>query len=156
MKHNAEKSRLQLLYIASMAILLALAAFGAFWVGEKELTPIAPPAPNKTEPNKAANIITDKAYLSLPRMTVSLGKGGTMQVRMDISLEVAPEDIIVLEGYVPQIVDKLNAYFPKVKFEELDQPHAMFLFHKNMLWQINNLGMPVTVRDLTLKNMILM
>jgi flagellar basal body-associated protein FliL len=156
MKRNAEKSRLQLLYIASMAVLLALAAFGTYWVSEKELTPIAPPVPNKTEPDKAANIITNMAYLNLPRMTVSLGKGGTMQVRMDISLEVAPEDLLVLEGYVPQIVDKLNAFFPKVKFEELDQPHAMFLFHKNMLWQVNSIGMPVTVKDLTLKNMILM
>jgi flagellar basal body-associated protein FliL len=94
------------------------------------------------------------AYVDLPRMTISLGNGVETQMGVNISLEVARKDMVVLEGYMPQIMDRFNVYLPKVDVEEVARPTGIFWLRKSMLWQVNNIGMPVPVHDLRLQNLV--
>jgi hypothetical protein len=53
-------------------------------------------------------------------------------------------------------MDRLNGFFPKVEFEDIDEPNSMFLLHKDMLRQVNNVGMPISVHDLMLRSLLVM
>jgi len=148
MRRNADKNRFLHFYAASVGLFLILALVG-FFFADKWMPLARPPPAAKSNP------LEELAYVRLPRMSISLGNEGFMQMRMNISLEVESKDVPILEGYIPQIVDRLNAYFPHVNFDELDRPHAMFLLHKNMLWQVNSVDMPIIVHDLMLQNMVI-
>jgi flagellar basal body-associated protein FliL len=170
MERNSEKTPFLYLYIGSLAFFLSLASVGGYWMGKEGgyLHPsrTAPSAsspssseegsPSSSASSPNAEVLSDMAYVDLPRMTVSVGNGSFRQARVDISLEIARKDIPALQGYMPQIVDKLNTFFPQVKFEGLDDPHTMYVLHKDLLWQLNSLDLPVPVRDLVFRKLIVM
>jgi hypothetical protein len=146
MKHRADKTPFLRFYIASLALFLILAVSG-FYFGGKWL--ISNRTSSKGEPAKVLE------FVNLPHMTVSVGNQASMQMEMNVSLEVERKDVPILEGYIPQIVDKFNAYFPEVNVDELHGPFAMHNLHKNMLWLVNSVGMPVYVYDLMLKDLVI-
>jgi len=135
---------------ASLAPLLALAVIG--WLIADNWGTIS---------YKATTLIShrgfrDAAYVDVPRMTVSLGGSASTRIQVDITLEVPKKDADVLEGYLPKIMDRLNVYLPKIKADELKNPDAMFMLHKEMLYQINNIGIPVKVNDVVLQNLVIL
>jgi flagellar basal body-associated protein FliL len=152
MEKNAEKNIIVRFYVASVAIFVILAAIGYFWADRWGMVPenlsVAASSP------AAQARMNALAYVALPRMTISLGNGAETQMGVDISLEVARKDMVVLEGYMPQIMDRFNTFLPKIDVEEVAQPSGIFLLRKNMLWEVNNLGMPVSVHDLRLQNLV--
>jgi flagellar basal body-associated protein FliL len=150
MERNKEKNRFLQFYIGSVVLFLALAGVGAYFADRAGLLSASSPA-STARASKA-----DRANVSLPRMTVSFGSGPGKRMQINVSLEVERKDVSVVEGYLPQIVDRLNVFFPKVKMEEVGKPRAMFLLHKDMLWQINNIGMPFVVHDLMIQNLVIM
>lgn len=152
MEKNAEKYTIIRLYVASVVIFIILAVAGYFLAGRWGLLPARI---SSTSSSEATGLVPDWAYVDLPRMTVSLGHSATTHMQVDISLEVAPKDVMVLEGYLPQIMDRFNLFLPHVKVDELSRPIGMYSLHKNMLWQVNNMGMPVSVHDLMLQNMVI-
>jgi flagellar basal body-associated protein FliL len=151
MERKTDKNRFLHFYVGSVALFLVLAAVGYYWVDREGLLSASSPPSAPPHESKA-----DRTYVDLPRMAVSLGGGTGNQVRVNISLEVDRKDASVVEGYLPQIMDKLNVFFPKVQIEELRNPRAMFILHKDMLWQINSIGMPFSVHDLMLQNLVVM
>lgn len=148
MKTSATRSEIVQVYVACIALFIALAACGYYWV--RSTAPVAHPAPI------AHGFVTDMTYIDLPRMTVSLGAGGSTQVRVEISLEVARKDVAIVEKYQPQITDRLNRFFSKVSPDEIEEPNSLTLLRDDLLWQVNGTGMPVPVHDLMLKQMIVM
>ena len=54
---------------------------------------------------------TDLAYYDMPRLTVALGSGDqATRVRLDISLEVAKNDVGIVEGYQPRITAQAESF----------------------------------------------
>jgi flagellar basal body-associated protein FliL len=152
MEKNAEKYTIIQFYVASVVIFIILAAVGYFLADRWGMIP----ARTSSAPSsQATGFVTDWAYVDLPRMTVSLGNSAATHMQVDISLEVAPKDVMVLEGYLPQIMDRFNLFLPHVKVDELSRPIGMYSLHKNMLRQVNNMGMPVSVHDLMLQNVVI-
>ncbi len=154
MNISPEKKRMLRFYATSVTLLIALAIIGLFMADQWGLISTQPTV--STDSSVSHKGARDIAYVDVPRMTVSLGGSASTRMQVDITLEVPKKDAAVLEGYLPQIMDRLNAYLPRIKIEDIGRPDAMFMLHKDMLWQINNIGIPVLVQDVMLQNMIIL
>lgn len=146
-----EKDHMFWFYIGCLGFFVLLGAVGFFWAKK-----IGPVHSTPTATALSARPVLSLALVDLPRVTISLSNGSRGQMNLDMSLEVEKKDIPVVEGYVPQVLDKLNNFFPRVDFYEVDQSHSMLLLRNDMLWQINSIGMPVHVRDLIIQKMVIM
>lgn len=144
-----QKDPMFLFYIVCLVFFVILSAAGLFWV-KQERAARSRLSVMTTRP--ALNL----ALVSLPRVTISIGNGGRGQMNLDMSLEVEKKDVSVVEGYVPQVLDRLNGFFPRVDFYEVEHSRSMILLRNDMLWQINSIGMPVQVRDLIIQKMVIM
>ncbi|MDD4615713.1 MAG: flagellar basal body-associated FliL family protein [Alphaproteobacteria bacterium] len=148
MEHN--ENRIIRFYIGSFLLITALAVFG-FVVADRIVA--AERAQKAIKTQLRANE-PDMAYIGLPRVNVSFSGASGMQMQLDLALEVEPRYAEVVEGYIPKVVDRLNAYFPKAKLDSLDRAHAMFLLRKDMLWEVNQVGIPVPVNDVLIQNLV--
>jgi hypothetical protein len=148
MEHSPEKNHFVRFYVGSAVFFVILAASG-YAVTDKWIVMQTPPAPASLRPN-----LPDMAYVGLPRVSVSFGGPGTGQMQLQMALEVEPQHVEIVEGYIPRIMDRFNAYFPKAQLDRLDRPHAMFLLHKDLLWQANQVGMPVPVNDVLIQKLV--
>jgi len=149
MDRSVGQEKLLCYYLIGLAFFLTLACAGVYFVEkhrEAERVALRGQMP----------VLPDVAYVGLPSMALSLGKGTSMNLMLDVSMEVDSKDAAILEGYVPQIVDRLNLFFPGIKIKDAMQPNATYFLRKDMLWQINSIPMPVTVRDLVFEKMVIM
>ncbi|MFA5040908.1 MAG: flagellar basal body-associated FliL family protein [Bdellovibrionales bacterium] len=154
MRITALNNRILQFYVATSILFIALGSVGYFMADKWEAISKNPfSAASYFRSPEAASVLT---FVDLPRMTVSLGNSAISQMSVNISLEVESRDMMVLEGYMPQILDKFNLFLPRVNIEEISKPPGLFMLRKNMLWQVNNLGMPIRVHDLLLQNLIIM
>jgi len=143
------KNRMIFVYIGSALFFAALAAFGYFAVDTDGH--FRRPAPMNQQ------FTTDMTYYDLPRMTLAVGQGkDETHVRIDITLEVAKKDLPILEGYQPQITDRLNVFFIALHPEQIRRFSTLPWLRGEMLQQVNNLSMPFPVHDLMLRQMIVM
>ena len=150
MSAPATKQRIVYFYIAYMTLFAILGLCSYFMANKAGL--IGAPKPASNSPRV---FISDVAYFDLPRMIVSIGAGGT-QMRVQISLEVARDDLPALEGYQPRITDRLNGYFSRLEPKELTRPGYLPFLRQEMLRQINDAGAPVPVHDLMLRQLVIM
>jgi flagellar basal body-associated protein FliL len=147
MQHPSER-RILYFYLTCIALFVALFLLGIYHVSAR--------LSGATATFRTGSGPTDEwAYIELPRVTTTMGGGNMMQVKIDVALELDPRHVGPIEGYVPKIMDSLNTLFLKVDIEKLDQPKYMFLLHKDMLWRLNNLGMPFNVHDVMIKQLII-
>ncbi|MFA4994441.1 MAG: flagellar basal body-associated FliL family protein [Bdellovibrionales bacterium] len=137
--------------IAGAATLLILAGAGFSVAGRGLISTASAAEHHQAEAEKV-----EMTYVEIPRMTVFFKGNVPKQMRLDVSLKVASKDVVILEGYLPQIQDKLNACLPRAKIEDLNKPRGMRLFRTELLWEVNNIGIPVPVQDIMLQNMIIM
>jgi flagellar basal body-associated protein FliL len=149
MKPNASRNQIVQVYIACLAMFVALAVGGYFLADRAGL--IAHPRSAATQ-----DFVTDMAYYDLPHMNISMGGGRSTHLWVDIALEVARKDMPIIAGYQPQIMDKLNLFFSKMKPEDVEQPDAMPALRQEILWQINSAGAPIPVHDMMLRRMVIM
>jgi len=149
MDRSMGQEKLLVYYLVGLSIFLTLACAGSHWIEKRK----------EAERNVVvipAHCIPNTAYVGLPRMSVSLGQGDSMNLELEISMEVDSKDAEILEGYVPQIVDRLNLFFPRIRIKEAAQPNAMYFLRKDMLWQINSIPMPIKVRDIVFEKLVIM
>ncbi|MDD3370521.1 MAG: flagellar basal body-associated FliL family protein [Alphaproteobacteria bacterium] len=146
MDHQAEKTRLIRFYAGSAALIIVLAILGFLYAGNVISSGSAPTTVRRSG-------APEMSYIGLPRVNVAFSGPFAMQMQLDLTLEVEPRYAMIVEGYVPKVMDRLNAYFPRAKLDDLDRPHAMFLLRKEMLWEVNNIGIPVPVNDVLIQNM---
>ncbi len=151
--HSKAEDRRLIYFYLGCAILFLILAFSSIYIAS---TRTAEPRDVLPSVPKVSASTKNKSYVRMPSMSFSVGNQYATQVEMDITLEVDSKDVDLIKGHMPEIMDRLNSFFPKVKFDQLDRPRAMFLLHKNMLWEINNVVKPVEVRDLLLKNLVIM
>lgn len=151
---RSSENRIFAFYLGSIALFLGLGLIGIYYISLKDVPAAATSHSEDAASPSGAVAPAGMAFVDLPRVTTSLG--GVTQVHIDISLEVATGDVSAVEGFVPQIMDRLNVFFPKANVESLNQPTAMTLFRKDALYQVNSIGIPVTVHDLLFRAFIIM
>ncbi len=142
------EDRIHRFYIGSLALIVVLGVFG-YLVTEHFVTSTEV-AQTQMRPQ-----VQPMAYVELPRVNVSFGGPFAMQMQLDLALEVEPKNVMVVEGYIPQVMDRLNAYFPKARLDSMNErSHGMFLFRKEVLWEVNQIGMPVPVNDILIQKLV--
>ncbi|MGB9153147.1 MAG: flagellar basal body-associated FliL family protein [Alphaproteobacteria bacterium] len=100
---------------------------------------------------------TDLAYYDMPRLTVALGSGDqATRVRLDISLEVAKNDVGIVEGYQPRITARLNRFLTTLDPARIQEAGLMPWLRAEMLRQVNDAGAPVPVHDLLFRQLVVM
>jgi len=149
MKYFTSKSRMFLLIGSYIGVFGMLAALGYYAMDKTGMVMHAV--------RVKQDFATDLTYQDLPRMTVTLhGDSSGMHVRLDLSLEVAKKDVRVIDGYQPRMLDRLNGFFGSVDPERLRQTRFMPWLHQEMLKQVNSVGSPAPVRDVVVRQMLIM
>ncbi|MDD3029193.1 MAG: flagellar basal body-associated FliL family protein [Alphaproteobacteria bacterium] len=154
MAHDTGRGRIVQFYAVAVLLLLCLLSAGYFFA-DRALHASAPQEDVGIQSEAQKTFISDMTYVDLPRLTVSFG-GGLSNVQLDIALEVARDDIPVLEKYVPQIVDRFNAFFPHVPFENVREARFVFSLRQDLLRQVRSIGMPIPVHDLMLHKLLIL
>ena len=154
MKCDVEKTRIVQFYAGALVLLVGLLSAGYFFTDQ-----VLRASARHDRVTEGVGVekafITDMAYVDLPEITFSFG-GGASHVHLDIALEVARDDVPALEGYVPQIVDRFNAFFPHVSFENMGDPAFVFFLRRDLLRQVRLMGIPIPVRDLLLHKLLVL
>lgn len=101
---------------------------------------------------------TDLAIYDLPRINVNLigGDGKTARVRIDLSLEVAKQDMERLEGFKPRITDKVIDYMRGQNLSELSPPEAMRELHEDLLRVVDSASRPIPVHEVIFRQFLVM
>jgi flagellar basal body-associated protein FliL len=150
MSVKASNNRMLHLYVAGVMIFVILGAYGEYYEADRSgLIEHAAP--------RSHSILTEMAYLDLPRVTVDVGSGvDKTHVRIDISLEVAKADIPVFEGYQPRITDRINYFFMHVRPDQVLALGTQPFLREELIRQINKAGAPVPVHAIVLRQMVIM
>jgi flagellar basal body-associated protein FliL len=138
------------------AVLLVLAGFGCYAAQRAGMLPSELQTTMQATPGKAL-FTTEMSYYDLPRMTVAMAEGpDAAHVRLDISLEIANKDKIVVEGYQPRMTDTLNHFLSTLRPEQLQRPNVLPWLREELLKQVNSVGSPAPVHDLTFRQFVIM
>lgn len=92
------------------------------------------------------------AYIDLPPVAVSLGGTG---MSVDLLLEVKDKDVKILQGYEPQIKDRLNLFFSNKSKEDIGSPVRRDELRRALLIEINKTAAPVPINDLHFQQILL-
>jgi flagellar basal body-associated protein FliL len=142
------RSRIFYVYAFAVLMFLTLAIFG-YCVAD--MNGLRRPVP------LAGNFVTDMAYIDLPRINLQVGDANNeAHMRIEIALEVAKKDIPTVEGYQPQITDRLNLFLAHMRPEQLRQLRNIPELRADMLRLVNDMGSPAPIHDLMLRQMIIM
>ena len=139
--------------VASYAMVVTLlAGFGLYAADKAGMLPTI----QKVVPGHAL-FATDMAYYDLPHMTVAMAAGSAAShVRLDISLEIASKDVMIVEGFQPRMTDTLNRYLSHLRPDQIARPNAMPWLREELLKQVNSVGSPVPIHDLTFRQFVIM
>src|SRR5579859_6413751 len=140
-------------FMAAYVVALAFLAFVGYTAGNYTI---------QTEHHKAVEkqyFATDMALYDLPRMTINIpavGKSQTRHVRIDVSLEVAKQDMPRLSSYEPRIIDKVSTYMRHQDADDLRPSSAMHWLHETILNEVNNASNPVPVHDVIFRQFVIL
>lgn len=95
------------------------------------------------------------SFVPLEPLTVSVGPGGTRQLRFRGELEVHPERTEDVELLMPRILDVLNGYLRAVDIEVLQEPVALIKIRSHMLHRIKIVTGDGHVRDLLITEFVI-
>jgi len=102
----------------------------------------------------APGTVNTLAYYDLPRMTIAMGGNGRY-VRLDITLEVAKEDIYAIDGMRPRILDRLNVFFGALKSDQIESASAPSWLRNETLGEVKKAVAPVQVRDVMFRQFMI-
>jgi flagellar basal body-associated protein FliL len=101
---------------------------------------------------------SDVAYLSLPRMTMSITSvdGQAGRLRMDISLEVEKKNMLQLEGVAPVISDRIISYVRKLDVDDMRSTNAVTKLRMDLLREVNSASFPFPVVDIVFRQFLVL
>jgi len=134
------------LYAVCMAFFALLALVGALYVQFRR-----EPLPKSLADAQIARK-AGMAYIDLPPVSVSLAGAG---MSIDLLLEVKDKDLKILQGYEPQIKDRLNLFFSHKTREDIGSPVRRDELRRELLIEINKTHAPVPVKDLYFQQIIM-
>jgi flagellar basal body-associated protein FliL len=139
--------------VASYAmVVVMLAGFGLYAADRAGMLPST-----QKIPAGHALFTTEMAYYDLPHMTVAMASGGaSSHVRLDISIEIASKDMMIVEGYQPRMTDGLNRFLSHLRPDQIARPNALPWLRAELLKQVNSVGSPAPVHDLTFRQFVVM
>ena len=133
------------IYVLTVMVLVSLTVCGYYYSSYEKI---------KKSTLNTSGFSTDMAYYDLPRVNLTMGhNGAAAHIRVDISIEVSKKDMIIVQGYQPRIVDKLNIYLSNLDPAVMRRVSAAVQLRHDMLDEVNRIGMPVPVHDLLLRQM---
>jgi len=106
--------------------------------------------------NQAEPPETKVAFVELPRMIISLGKGATNRhLRFSAQLEVAPKYRAEVETLTPRVLDVLNGYLRAVDARDVETPSALGRLRAQMLRRVQVVTGEGYVRNLLITEFVL-
>jgi len=142
------------LFIA-LPILVVLVAGGGgfyFYFGSEEPEELA-----EGEVIEEAVEMENVFFYDLPEMLVNLNTngGGKSYLKLSVAIELADEQSIeLIEPLLPRVVDRFQVYLRELRVADLSGSAGMYHLKNELLRRINA-AVPVEVRDVLFKEMII-
>ena len=141
------------LFIALPILILVVAGGGGFYFyfGTEE------PEVAEGEAVEEAIEMESVFFYDLPEMLVNLNTngGGKSYLKLSVAIELADEQSIeLIEPLMPRVVDRFQVYLRELRVADLSGSAGMYHLKNELLRRINA-AVPVEVRDVLFKEMII-
>lgn len=148
-----------LIVIAAVLVLILGGAAAAYFTGL--LQPViemlgggATTAEGEQDP---ALVSGNAVFYDLQEMLVNINTGGRKPVylKIRVSLELgAANDIALIEGMMPRIIDNFQVYLRELRVEDLKGSAGMYRLREELLKRVNVAVAPAKVNDVLFKEML--
>ena len=97
-------------------------------------------------------------YFEIPEMLVNLNSTGrkTGYLKISISLELgSEEDIPLLEGVMPRVIDGFQVYLRELRVEDLQGSAGLQRLREELLLRVAAAGRPAQINDVLFREMLI-
>ncbi len=97
-------------------------------------------------------------YFEIPEMLVNLNSTGrkTGYLKISISLELgSEEDIVLLEGVMPRVVDGFQVYLRELRVEDLQGSAGLQRLREELLLRVASAANPAQIKDVLFREMLI-
>ncbi len=139
-------------------VLALIGAGGGFFLTQMGLFPFDSQAElSQDDPADRQQIVTEEvSFVRLDPINVTLPPGSERSLlRLQLQLDVAPQNQDAVEAIKPRIVDILNTYLRAIEISDLESPTALLWLRSQMLHRVQVVAGPGVVRDLLVTEFIL-
>ena len=97
-----------------------------------------------------------KGFFELPTVVVNVNglNESATAVKIDITVKVAPEDIPLLKGYKPVMIDRIQQYINKIDIEDLKNTNNLSFLREDFVYQLNQVTQSVRVIDVIIRKLV--
>ncbi len=145
-----------ILFIALPILLLIGGGAGAYFTGL--LDPYLGIAEEEGTEELAEAPAGPAVYFEMPEMLVNLNSTGrkTGYLKISISLELGTEeDITLLEGVMPRVVDGFQVYLRELRVEDLQGSAGLQRLREELLLRVASAARPAQVKDVLFREMLI-
>ncbi len=98
---------------------------------------------------------TDMAYVDLPRVMVNVNsESDSMQVQLDVALEVEKKDAVIVEGYKPKLSENMYDFMSHLRATQVRSDRFTSWLRAELLDRMNHVGLPVPVHSVVLQRLL--
>jgi flagellar protein FliL len=97
-------------------------------------------------------------YFEIPEMLVNLNSTGrkTGYLKISISLELgSEEDVALLEGVMPRVVDGFQVYLRELRVEDLQGSAGLQRLREELLLRVASAARPAQIKDVLFREMLI-
>jgi flagellar protein FliL len=97
-------------------------------------------------------------YFEIPEMLVNLNSTGrkTGYLKISISLELgSEEDVVLLEGVMPRVVDGFQVYLRELRVEDLQGSAGLQRLREELLLRVASAAKPAQIKDVLFREMLI-
>ena len=145
-----------ILFIALPVLLLIGGGAGAY------LTGLLDPLLGVSEEGATEELVEAPSgpavYFEIPEMLVNLNSTGrkTGYLKISISLELgSEEDIVLLEGVMPRVVDGFQVYLRELRVEDLQGSAGLQRLREELLLRVASAARPAQIKDVLFREMLI-
>ncbi len=145
-----------ILFIVLPILLLIGGGAGAYFAGL--LDPLLGVEEEGAAEELAAAETGPAVYFEMPEMLVNLNSTGrkTGYLKISISLELSSEeDIVLLEGVMPRVVDGFQVYLRELRVEDLQGSAGLQRLREELLLRVASAARPAQVKDVLFREMLI-
>ncbi len=145
-----------ILFIVLPVFLVIAGGAGAYFAGL--LNPILGIEEDGASEEMAEVPAGPAVYFEMPEMLVNLNTSGrkTGYLKISISLELgSEEDLLLLEGVMPRVVDGFQVYLRELRVEDLQGSAGLQRLREELLLRVASAAKPAQVNDVLFREMLI-
>ena len=145
-----------ILFIALPVFLVFGGGAGAYFTGL--LDPLLGVSEEETTEELVEAPSGPAVYFEIPEMLVNLNSTGrkTGYLKISISLELgSEEDVVLLEGVMPRVVDGFQVYLRELRVEDLQGSAGLQRLREELLLRVASAAKPAQIKDVLFREMLI-